>query len=46
MFFVLCMDDILINGSNILVLHFVNIYCLPEYFSMKDLSKATYILGI
>ena len=44
-FLVLYVDDILLIGNDVSVLKFVKIW-LSKNFSMKDLGKATYILGI
>ena len=45
MFLVLCVEDILLIGNDVLVLQSVKIW-LSKNFSMKDLGEATYILGI
>ena len=44
-FVILYVDDILFNGNNIEFLDSINGY-LNKSFSMKDLSEASYILGI
>ena len=45
-FLVLYVDDILIIGTDVSTLQYVNIYWLSKFFSMKYLREATYILGI
>ena len=45
LFLVLCVDDILLIGKDVLVLQSIKIW-LFKNFSMKDLGEATYIPGI
>ena len=45
MFLILYVDDILLIGNNVSMLHSVE-ESLNGKFSMKDLGKAVYILGI
>ena len=45
MFLVLYIDDILLIGNDIPILQNVKSW-LGNYFSMKDLGEAAYILGI
>ena len=44
-FLVLCVDDILLIGNDVLALQRIKIW-LSSQFSMKDLGEASYILGM
>lgn len=44
-FLVLYVDDILLNGNDVVMLQLIKVYLLTA-FSMKDLGEESYILGI